>query len=148
MSVEDILKSMDKSRVRVLSGDLTAGYWSLRGTALVQSQELWCCKTSSVAEEPAPVDLDGKITNLELMSVKDTNKMGGVAGVGLGAVAGYRFFGAMGLVGGAIAGHLLMGNRTEVRVTCTLADGRSFIAVMEPPVHERFTVIANRTQAV
>ncbi len=142
MGAEDILYRLDPRKIRVESGDISAGYWELHSCVMQKSPELF--KETAASDACAELNLDQMIEKLEVKNVKDANPTGNMLGVGVGALAGLRYFGPVGAIGGAVAGHLLVGNRHEMHVDVLLRDGRRFTAYMDKDVFKRMQTIAAR----
>jgi hypothetical protein len=147
MGAEDILYRLDPTKVRIVSGDIAEGYWDLRGCSLVRSPELLRVAAEGEVPEPEQVDLDGQIQNLDIKNIKDANPTGNLIGIGVGALAGLRFFGPLGAIGGALVGSALVGNRHEITVTVRLKNGRLFVASMDKDVYARLKLIGERSGA-
>lgn len=141
MGAEDILYRLDPKKIRVISGDITSGYWELHSMKLERSGELFKSGSGEALEE---IKLDGQITSLELKNIEDANPTANMLGIGVGALAGLRFFGPIGAIGGAVAGQMLIGNRHEVSVDVHLNDGRKFHASMDKSVFQRLKAIHER----
>lgn len=147
MGAEDILYRLDPTKVRIVSGDIAEGYWDLRGCSLVRSPELFRIAVEGEAPAPEQVDLDGQIQNLDIKNIKDANPTGNLIGIGVGALAGLRFFGPLGAIGGALVGSAVVGNRHEITVTVRLKNGRLFVASMDKDVYARLKLIGERSGA-
>lgn len=143
MGAEDILYRLDPTKVRIISGDIAEGYWELRACSLVRSPELFSPATDDLEQ----VDLDGQIQNLDIKNIKDANPTGNMVGIGIGALAGLRFFGPLGAIGGALIGSAVVGNRHEITVTVRLKSGRLFVASMDKDVYARLKLIGERSGA-
>ncbi len=143
MGAEDILYQLDPRKIRIVSGDVAAGYWELRGCVLKKSPELF--KETETQNSTSDVSLDQEIEKLNLLTIADANPAGNLLGIGVGALAGLRYFGPVGAVGGAVVGQLLVGNRHEVNLEVVLKDGRKFVTFMDKAVYMRFQTIAGRS---
>jgi hypothetical protein len=143
MGAEDLLYRMDPKKIRVSSGDITHGYWELHSMKLERSSELFKCSTAASCPSEE-INLAGQITSLELKNIEDANPAANMVGIGVGALAGLRFFGPIGAIGGAVAGQLLVGNRHEVTVEVLLNDGRKFQATMDKSIYQRLKAIHER----
>ena len=129
MSIESFLYNRDETKLKIIAGDISEGFWELNGAALRKVP----MAGTDVREL---VNLE---KNLKKVDVKDQLKkdpfeplMGGL----VGALIGARF-GPVGLASGAATGVFLLRHGPEVSVNCELADGRRFMAVMSPPMLER-----------
>ncbi len=140
MGVENLLYRYDKTKFRVISGDVQYGYWSLDGYSLVRAPE--CCGSRNSTENP--INLERNILSVQVSEVGQANTTGSILGAGVGAMAGLRYYGFVGAIGGAFAGHFLGGGSPEIRVEVELTDGRKFVASMSPALYKRFSAIANR----
>lgn len=145
MGAEDILYRLDPKKIKVISGDIPAGYWELHSCTLVKSSDLF--KTSDVIEAKQEINLDQAIAKLDVKNIEDANPTANLVGVGVGALAGLRFFGPIGAIGGAVAGQMLVGNRHEVTVNVQLTDGRQFVASMDKAVYQRLIAVHARSAA-
>ncbi len=141
MGAESILYKMDPRKIQVTQGDIQAGFWELSGCSLVRSPELFA---NPAKNENDCLQLDHNIAKLELKNIENANQTANMVGIGLGALAGLRFFGPIGAIGGAVAGQVIMGNRHELTVEILLQDGRHFTASMDKAVYERFRVISQK----
>ena len=129
MSIESILYNRDESKLKIIAGDISEGFWELEGSSLrkvpmagIEAREL--------------VNLE---KNLKKVDIKDTlqkDPFEPMLGAALGALLGLRF-GPLGVAGGAATGLFLLRHGPEMSVNCELNDGRKFIAVMSPPMLER-----------
>lgn len=135
MVVENLLCKYDKNKIRIISGDIENGLWTLDGFSLVPA------KGSAINKR---IDLEQRISNIQLRDAKPTNSTGSILGAGVGALAGLRYYGVVGAIGGAFAGHFIGGGQTEVCVDIELTDGRKFAASMSPTMCKRLSAIANR----
>lgn len=144
MGAEDILYRLDPTKVRAVSGDIGEGFWDLRGCSLVRSPELFGQEAET---KPEQIDLDGNIQNLDIKNIKEANPTGNWVGIGVGALAGMRFFGPLGAIGGAVLGSALVGNRQEITVTVRLKSGRVFVLSMDKDVYARLKLIGERCGA-
>lgn len=145
MGAEEFLYRLDPRKLEIVSGDLKCGFWDLRGCTLHRSPELFNSKDTNQNLDPQDeVNLDRSIASLNIRSIKDANAAGNMVGIGVGALAGLRFFGPLGAVAGAIAGQAVVGNRHEVVLEILLQDGRHFVAKMDKAVYERIKVIVGR----
>lgn len=143
MGAEDFLYKLDPTKIRVISGDIPLGFWGLHGCTLSQSPALF--DLGSNENSNSSIILDGEIAALGVENIADANPTGNLIGVGVGALAGLRFFGPIGAIGGAVAGQFLLGNRHEITLSVTLKDGRHFVAIMEKSVYQRFKLIGVRS---
>lgn len=139
VGVENVFYRYDKTKIRVISGDVQEGFWSLDGFQLVKAPS--CCGSAIPTER---IDLSGKIASVQLQDAKQSCPAGSIVGAGMGALAGLRYYGLVGALGGAFAGHFICGGSTEIHVNVEFVDGRKFLAVMSPGMFRRFTGIANR----
>ena len=137
---ENVINRYDKTKIQVVSGDLSAGFWSLDGFTLVRSSS--CCGGSSAT--PERIALQGALTKLVVKDLGQSHSTASIIGAGVGALAGLRFYGLVGAIGGAFAGHFLGGSRAEVSAEAELSDGRKFVATMDPSIFKRLAAIANR----
>lgn len=142
MGAEDVLYRLDPRKIHVVSGDIDPGYWELQSYKLVKSPELFNTKDPKGAS--VEINLHNAIAKLDLQKIEDANPTANLVGIGVGALAGLRFFGLLGAVGGAVAGQMLAGNRHELTVEVLLQDGRHFIAQMDKNIYQRLKLIANR----
>ena len=141
MGAEDLLYRMDPKKIRVTTGDITPGYWELHSMKLERSGELFKSGSSSPLEE---LDLNGAIEKMDVKTIEDANPGANMVGIGVGALAGLRFFGPIGAIGGAVAGQMLVGNRHDVTVDVQLSDGRKFQATMDKSIYQRLKTIHER----
>ncbi|MBY0549675.1 MAG: hypothetical protein K2W95_20525 [Candidatus Obscuribacterales bacterium] len=139
MGFENLLYRCDKNKIRIVSGDLQEGYWSLEGFCLVAAAS--CCGSPSPA---AKVELAGNLSRVNVKECRESNSIGAFVGTGAGAIVGLRYYGLPGAVGGALLGHLLSGNHAQVCADVVLLDGRSFVATMSSGIFTRLSAIANR----
>lgn len=145
MGAEDLLYRMDPKKIRVNTGDISLGYWELHSMKLERSSdlsEMFKPGESKTAKEE--INLEGVISKLELKTIEDANPAANMVGIGVGALAGLRFFGPIGAIGGAVAGQMLVGNRHEVSVDVQLNDGRNFQATMDKAIYQRLKAIHER----
>ncbi len=121
--------SCDQSKLKVITGDISEGFWELDGTRLKKVP-----RTSAEATEVISLEKNVKIANQKDSLNKDPFEalMGGA----VGALLGLRF-GPVGLIGGACAGMFLMRHTPEISVNLELNDGRRFMAVMSPAMLEK-----------
>ena len=141
MVAEDILYRFDPRKIRVMSGDIAEGYWELRGCVMNRAADLF----KEISSDPASLlDLDQQIASIEIQTVEEANKACNLAGVGIGALAGFRILGPLGAIAGAVIGQSLMGNCAELKVEVELKDGRKFVAQMDKNIHKRLKAIAAR----
>lgn len=148
-AAQDILYRFDARKIKIISGDIPAGYWELHSCILERCE---CpvggssagADSSSETSKDRKVDLDGIITRMSVKNVEDANPAANMLGVGVGALAGLRFFGPLGAIGGAVAGQMLVGNRHDVTVEVKLKNGTQFTATMDKNVYQRLQVVANR----
>lgn len=138
MGFENLLYR-DKNKIRVVSGDIPEGHWSLDGFSLVQAAS--CCGSTSSAQK---VGLAGNLKSVSVKECRESNSIGAFVGTGAGALVGLRYYGMPGAVGGALLGHLLSGNHAQVCADVALLDGRSFVATMGSGMFTRLVAIANR----
>jgi hypothetical protein len=138
MVAEDILYRFDPRKIKVLSGDIAEGYWELRGCVMHRVADLF--KEAST-DADSRLDLDQQIASIAIETVDESNQACNLAGIGIGALAGFRFFGPLGALGGAVIGQTLMGNCAELKVEVQLKDGKSFVAQMDKNIHKRLKAI-------
>lgn len=140
MSAQDVVYRFDPRKMRVNSGDVPAGYWELHSCKLVRCSDLFGKKNVKREE----IDLAGRIKSVEIDGVDESSKGASMLGLGAGALVGFRLFGPIGAIGGALAGQALVGTRDEVNVTVQLNDGTSFSALMDKTIYERLKMVAQR----
>ena len=146
MKAEDYFYRLDPRKVRIVSGDIPAGYWELHGCTLERSGKLF----GDAPAEIKPYDrleLDRNIKRIEVQEVPDPDYSSDLLGIGVGAFVGLRFLGPLGAIGGALAGHALMGNRQQQSVDVILHDGRRFSAIMDRNVFQRLKAIEMRSES-
>lgn len=102
--------------IEIIGGDLSMGRWDVvAGADPVLARGLFGEK----------VHLHRQISDLQVLTEERKKKLMGMAGWGfVGALA-------LGPVG-ALAGMILGGNRKQILVACTLADGRRFVGLTDP----------------
>jgi hypothetical protein len=144
MGAEEMFYSLDPRKICVLAGDIPAGYWELHGCIMERSPSLFKETETGPANK---LDLDQAIARVEMKAIKDGNPAASLVSVGVGALAGLRFFGPLGAVGGALVGQALAGNRHEVTVDVHLSDGRHFEAFMDKQIYQRLQTIAGRDKS-
>jgi len=119
-----------KTTLKIIAGDVPSGTWELKGSRLVQSP----VAPNVVGES---IVVAGNIRRLDVKDLVNKDDFEPFVGAGIGALLGFRLFGVLGAAAGAMAGHMLTKDGPAVSVTCELADGRKFIAVMPPELHQR-----------
>jgi len=130
----------DQSKVKIIAGDLTDGYYDLQGSQL----RLTPSGSVTVSES---IELDGKLRSLELKDSLHKDNIEALMGAGVGALLGLRF-GLVGAVVGGVGGHFLTKGFEQISVKGELSDGRKFIAVMHPDMYKRLrTYAANQEYA-
>lgn len=139
MAVENLLYRYDKSKIKVTSGDLTEGYWTLNGFELVKAPR--CCGSNFPEQK---VSLVANVAKVSVQECRESNSIGAFVGTGAGALMGLRYFGMQGAIGGALLGNVLSGNHAEVCAEIELGDGRKFVASMNSAMFKRVSAIANR----
>ena len=141
MGVEECFYRLDPRKIHVISGDVPAGYWDLHACVLERSGDM--LKDANAADVNR-LDLDDQIETVELQDINNTSSTSNLIGLGVGALAGLRFFGPLGAIGGALAAQALVGNRHDVTVSVKLKDGRHFVASMDKNLHRRLQAIKSR----
>ncbi len=129
MNIESILYNRDESKLKIIAGDISEGFWELEGSSLRKVP-------MAGTEARELVNLE---KNLKKVDIKDTlqkDPFEPMLGAALGALLGLRF-GPLGVAGGAATGLFLLRHGPEISVNGELNDGRKFIAVMSHPMHER-----------
>lgn len=142
MVVDNLVLQFDKRKIQIISGDLKSGLWQLDEFALVKADT--CGKFRSDTSAGERVELEGQVKSVEIEKVGQAGGTASALGAGAGAMAGLRFYGLPGAIGGALVGHFLAGGATVVRATVVMNDGRKFLAAMSPVQLKRLTAIANR----
>ncbi|CAA9272082.1 hypothetical protein AVDCRST_MAG92-3017 [uncultured Coleofasciculus sp.] len=126
-------------KIKVLAGDIERGSWStiflFGGVQMYQIQHAY-------TEKPT-IKIDLKtVKSAEVQTEEKLKKLAGSAGWGFaGAVVGGLLSGAIGLVVGGLAGVLSGGNRTEVRFSCELQDGRMFLAITDNQTWQKILAV-------
>ncbi len=129
MSIESFLYNRDETKLKIIAGDISEGFWELSGTALRKVP-----MAGTDARELVNLE-----KNLKKVDVKDhlqKDPFEPLMGAAVGALLGMRF-GPMGVAGGAATGLFLLRHGPEISVNCELGDGRKFMAVMSPPMLEK-----------
>lgn len=99
--------------VKVVAGDLTNGKWQYGGIF----------SPTSISKGES-IDLKTQTESIEPLNAEKVKKLAGTAGWG---IAGAALLGPLGAIGGMLLG----GNKTEVAFSCTLKDGRQFMATTD-----------------
>lgn len=129
MSLESFLYNRDETKLKIIAGDVSEGFWELSGSSLRKMP------TAGV-ETREVVNLEKNLKKVEMKDEVKKDPFEPLVGAALGGLLGTRF-GPLGIIGGAATGLFLLRHGPEVSVNCELADGRKFMAVMSPPMLER-----------
>lgn len=130
--IDSLLKGLETTKIKLISGDLPLGLWELEGTIFKQG----------ATENSERIDLSTELKRVELKNQINKDPYEPFVGAGVGALVGLRLFGLIGAAGGAVAGHFLLSGRPEVSATIELKDGRTCIAVMSPAMLETLKSIS------
>jgi hypothetical protein len=130
MDMNCLFDAGPKTTIKIIAGDVPTGNWDLRGSRLAQPP----IAPRVVGES---IVLAGNIRRLDVKDLVNKDNFEPFVGAGVGALLGFRLFGVLGAVAGAVAGHLLTKDGPEVSVRCELNDGRKFIAVMSPELYQK-----------
>lgn len=116
------------AKIKVLAGDIGNGDWTvihnLAAFEIILPADvkgLGFFAGIKAAMTPTKIVLKGGIASVETMSEEQIKS---AVGAGLWGAAGAVLLGPLGLLAGVLAG----GNRKEVVFSCTLKDGRKFLA--------------------
>jgi hypothetical protein len=129
VSFDSFLYNRDETKLKIIAGDVSEGFWELSGSNLRKMP------TAGV-ETREVVSLEKNLKKVDLKDEVKKDPFEPLVGAAIGGLLGLRF-GPLGAVGGAATGLFLLRHGPEVSVNCELADGRKFIAVMSPPMLER-----------
>ena len=133
MSMMPLIYRCDKTKIRVLAGDIGDGIWELDGSSL---------KAVCGSNKLEPVNLSGNVRELDLKDTLKKEPLEPLVVGGIGFLIGSRIFGLVGGAIGAATCYLLTPTRPEVTVKCELKDGRKFIATMSSDMYTRFRGMA------
>jgi hypothetical protein len=129
VSIESFLYNRDESKFKVIAGDISEGFWEIEGSSLRKVP-------MAGTEARELVNLEKNLKKVDVKDALQKDPFEPLVGAALGALLGLRF-GPLGIAGGAATGLFLLRHGPEISVNCELNDGRKFIAVMSPPMHER-----------
>lgn len=133
MGIDTLFYDLDETKIKVIAGDLSEGYWELRDSVMR--------RMVSNSTESESIDLNAALESAEFKNLLSKDSAEPLMGAGVGALLGLRF-GIIGAGIGAVAGHLLMTGPQRASVQCKLSDGRNFIAVMSPKIYDQIKIFA------
>ncbi len=117
------------SNINVIGGEIPIGTWTT--TMASSPKDIFLVMIINIDGQLGKIDL----STLQLAEIIDKEKLKSLAasagwGIAAGVAAGL-LTGGLGFLVGGVAGAMAKGNRTEVTFSCTLGDGRRFIATTD-----------------